>query len=167
MRGYETRKAKDHVGANPPEAPDPHWQRCLVSGKLGTMKHVLTLLAFIAAAPVAAQSTMTAEEFDAYTQGKTLFYNSNGQTYGAERYLKNRRVEWSFLDGECKTGQWYEDSGQICFTYDDNPTPQCWTFEASARCLIARFENNPTTTELYEAEDSDREMLCLGPKVGV
>lgn len=136
------------------------------------MKHMLALVAhalvaLIVAGPLAAQSTMTAEEFDAYTRGKTLFYTSNGETYGAERYLENRRVEWSFLDGECKPGQWYEDNGQICFTYDDTPAPQCWSFEVGAQGLIARFENNPTTTELYEAADSDQDMLCLGPKVGV
>jgi len=131
------------------------------------MKNMLALLAFVVAAPLAAQSTMTAEEFDAYTRGKTLFYNSNGQTYGAERYLEDQRVEWSFLDGECKPGAWYEDNGQICFTYDDNPGAQCWTFQLGSGGLIARFENDPTTTELYEAEDIDEEMLCLGPKIGV
>ena len=33
--------------------------------------------------------------------------------------------------------------------------------------LIARFENRDTTTQLYEAEDIGKEMICLGPKVGV
>jgi hypothetical protein len=131
------------------------------------MKQIFALLAMLLATPLAAQSSMTADEFDAYTRGKTLFYNSNGQTYGAERYLDNRRVEWSFLDGECKPGEWYEENGQICFTYEDNPSPQCWTFEAGTGGLIARFENDPTTTELYEAQDNDQDLLCLGPKVGV
>jgi hypothetical protein len=131
------------------------------------MKHTLMFLAIVIAAPLAAQSTMTAQEFDAYTRGKTLFYNSNGQTYGAERYLENRRVEWSFLDGECKPGQWYEDNGQICFTYDDNPDAQCWTFQLGNGGLIARFENATPTTELYEAEDIDEKLLCLGPRIGV
>jgi len=35
---------------------------------------------------------------------KTLFYAQNGGDYGAERYLRNRRVEWSFLDGEMQSG---------------------------------------------------------------
>ena len=131
------------------------------------MKHIFAVLALITAAPLAAQTTMTAKEFEAYTSGKTLFYNSNGQTYGAERYLEGRRVEWSFLDGECKPGQWYEDTGQICFTYDDNPDAQCWTFQLGNGGLIARFENDPATTELYEAEDTDEKLLCLGPKIGV
>lgn len=127
----------------------------------------LALLLTVLAAPLAAQGILSAEEFDAYTRGKTLFYGQNGQAYGAEIYYDNRRVEWSFLDGECKTGEWYEDQGLICFVYEDNPTPQCWSFTKGTGGLIARFENNPNTTELYEAEDAGEEMLCLGPKVGV
>ncbi|MEP5729230.1 MAG: hypothetical protein ABJL67_07625 [Sulfitobacter sp.] len=130
------------------------------------MKYLAILIALLAC-PVFAQDLMTAEEFDAYTRGKTLFYGQNGQAYGAEIYHENRRVEWSFLDGECKHGEWYEDAGLICFVYDDNPTPQCWSFQQSPAGLIARFENSPTTTELYEAQEIGQEMLCLGPKIGV
>lgn len=130
------------------------------------MKIIAILLTFLAA-PLAAQNLLSAEEFDTYTRGKTLFYGQNGQAYGAEIYHENRRVEWSFLDGECKTGEWYEDQGLICFVYDDNPDPQCWSFTKGTGGLIARFENNPNTTELYEAQDVGEEMLCLGPKVGV
>lgn len=136
-------------------------------GQAVVMKHAVALFTLCLAGPLCAQSAMTAAEFDAYTRGKTLFYNSNGETYGAERYLEDRRVEWSFLDGACKPGQWFEDAGQICFTYDDNPTPQCWTFEKSPQGLIARFENEPETTDLYEAQDTDQDLVCLGPKVGV
>ena len=132
------------------------------------MKYIaFLLLTLFQAAPLVAQSVMSAEEFDAYTRGKTLFYAQSGQTYGAERYLENRRFEWSFLDGECKRGSWYEDNGLICFTYDDTPDPQCWSFSKGARGLIAQFETNPDTTELYEAQDTDKEFTCLGPDVGV
>ncbi|WP_121064154.1 hypothetical protein [Chachezhania antarctica] len=118
------------------------------------------------ALPSAAQ-TMSAAEFDAYTRGKTLFYAQNGTAYGAERYLDGRQVIWSFLDGECKYGTWYETSGQICFVYEDRIEPQCWTFREGPGGLIARFEDNPTATELYEAQDTGDEMMCKGPDVGV
>lgn len=131
------------------------------------MKYIAACLIALCALPAAAQDTMSAEEFDAYTLGKTLFYGRGGEAYGAEIYRENRRVEWSFLDGQCKEGSWYEQDGLICFTYVDNPDPQCWSFERGDRGLIARFENQPNTTELYEAQDQDQEMLCLGPKIGV
>ena len=50
-----------------------------------------------------AQSPMSAEEFDAYTQGKTFYYAENGNAYGGEEYLRNRRVRWSFLGTSAKT----------------------------------------------------------------
>lgn len=131
------------------------------------MRHLLPILAFLSSAPALAQETMSAEEFDAYTQGKTLYYHAGGAVYGAERYLNGRRVVWSFLDGECKDGIWYEQDGQICFAYEDNTGPQCWTFSRSAGGLVARFMGESGVSELYEAQDIGEEMLCLGPKVGV
>ena len=131
------------------------------------MKYIFAIICALCALPALAQDIMSADEFDAYTKGKTLFYGRGGDAYGAEIYHENRRVEWSFLDGDCKTGEWYEDAGLICFIYENNPDPQCWSFTRGTGGLIARFENRPNTTELYEAQDTDEKMLCLGPKVGV
>lgn len=131
------------------------------------MRYIAIALCAFCALPAAAQDTMSAAEFDAYTRGKTLFYGRGGDAYGAEIYHENRRVQWSFLDGECREGEWYEADGLICFVYENNPNPQCWSFVEGSRGLIARFENEPNTTELYEAQDQGQEMLCLGPKVGV
>lgn len=117
--------------------------------------------------PALAETPMSAEAFDAYTRGKTLYYGADGEAYGVERYLDNQRVIWSFLDGECKDGVWYEDAGQICFVYEDRMDPQCWTFSEGANGLIAQFESDPDATELYEAQDIGEKMLCYGPDVGV
>ncbi|WP_319826397.1 hypothetical protein [Thalassovita sp.] len=125
------------------------------------------ILALLIAAPAVAESPMTAQEFDAYTRGKTFYYAESGEPYGGEEYLDRRRVRWSFLDGKCKDGTWYEDAGHICFVYEDNPAPQCWTFYDRPGGLVARFENNPSTTILYETRKTDEPMLCLGPEVGV
>lgn len=125
------------------------------------------ILSLLAPAAALAQSPMSADAFDDYTRGKTLFYGSDGAAYGVERYLDDRRVIWSFLDGDCQKGIWYEDAGQICFLYEDRLDPQCWTFYQGPSGLIARFENDPEATELYEAEDIGEEMLCYGPDVGV
>ena len=110
---------------------------------------------------------MSAEAFDSYTRGKTLFYGFDGVAYGVERYLDGRRVIWSFLDGECKEGTWYQRGEQICFLYEDRLDPQCWVFTQSPAGLVARFEGDPEATELYEAEEIGEEMICHGPKVGV
>lgn len=124
----------------------------------------LTLIA--SALPAIAGQTMTAAEFDSYTRGKTFYYGSDGQSYGAEEYLSDRRVRWSFLDGKCEDGIWYEDAGMICFVYEHRPDPQCWSFTRSGGGLVARFENDPAQTELYEASKSSDPLMCLGPEVG-
>ena len=110
---------------------------------------------------------MSAQEFDEYTRGKTFFFASNGEPYGAEEYLSNQRVRWTFLDGECKEGRWYEENEMICFVYEDQPVPQCWSFEISANGLSAQFENDPSQTQLYEVRQSPEPLMCPGPDVGV
>ncbi|MBA83934.1 hypothetical protein ACSSNL_02935 [Thalassobius sp. S69A] len=124
-------------------------------------------LILLAASAASAQTPMTAEEFDAYTRGKTFYYAENGQDYGGEEYLPDRRVRWSFLDGQCKNGHWYEEAGQICFVYEDRPDPQCWTFFDSPAGLVAQLGRDPQATLLYETRQSPKPMTCLGPEVGV
>ena len=133
------------------------------------MRLLLILLAFITSLPQTGRAVepMGAEEFDRYTQGKTLFYGFDGTAYGVERYLPGRRVIWSFLDGRCQEGIWYEEAGQICFVYEDNSQPQCWSFMLTPEGLNARFQNDPQATELSESGDVDDEMICPGPEVGV
>jgi hypothetical protein len=143
------------------------WPTLRLSGKVRAMKNIIALLICIAAVPALGQNLLSAEDFDFYTRGKTLFYGRDGTAYGAEVYHENRRVTWSFLDGLCKEGEWYEADGLICFVYEDDADPQCWSFARGDGGLIARFENSPTTTELYEAQDAQEEMICFGPKVGV
>ncbi|MFD1344221.1 hypothetical protein [Litorisediminicola beolgyonensis] len=127
----------------------------------------LLLLLTSTALGAAAETPMTAAEFDAYVTGKTLFFGSGGQAYGAEEYKPDRRVIWSFLDGDCREGEWYPSGEQICFTYVHDPDPQCWSFYRAPGGLRAVFENDPTRTVLYEARQSAEPMWCLGPEVGV
>lgn len=104
---------------------------------------------------------MTAAEFEAYVKGKTLTFGFAGDTpYGLERYHAGRRVTWTFLDGQCTAGFWYEtDPGTICFEYEDNPVPQCWQFRIEGEALAATFVNDGTSLDLYEA-DFGGELIC-------
>jgi hypothetical protein len=124
-------------------------------------------LTFALTCPALAEGLMTAEEFDAFTRGKTFYYGTGGEAYGAEEYLPNNRVIWTFLDGQCQYGIWYEDEGNICFVYENIPERQCWTFRKNdSGGLIARFENDPQDLELYEVERSAKPLDCPGPDVG-
>ncbi|EIE50989.1 hypothetical protein AL036_10835 [Salipiger aestuarii] len=132
-----------------------------------TRQSFLSLALMLAATPLAAAEPLSASEFERYVTGKTLYFGLEGTAYGVEEYLPDRKVRWSFLDGRCKDGYWYEDQRMICFVYDDQPGPQCWSFFREGAGLRAVFENDPANTVLYEARQDDDPMLCLGPEVGV
>lgn len=118
--------------------------------------------------PAFAETPMSAAQFDQYSTGKTLYYSAGGGAYGAEQYLPGRRVIWSFLDGQCMTGEWYEQGDQICFVYEDSPNgPQCWSFFARDNGVLAQFENDPEATTLVEVNQSPDALFCPGPQVGV
>lgn len=125
----------------------------------------LLITSFCATSAVAAP--LSGDAFEQYTKGKTLYFSESGENYGAERYLPGRRVEWSFLDGQCKSGEWYADGTSICFIYEDRPDPQCWQFETTANGLKATFIGDDQTSEYYEAEQSEAPLYCKGPEVGV
>ncbi|QPM89034.1 hypothetical protein [Pseudooceanicola algae] len=127
----------------------------------------LTALTLLIATPLLAQQAMTAQEFDSYSQGKTFYYGSGGQPYGIEEYLPGRRVRWSFLDGQCKDGTWYEQNGEICFVYEDQSAPQCWLFFNGPDGMTASFQSDEVGTELYEIENTPEPLQCMGPEVGV
>lgn len=132
------------------------------------MKHIFALLLSLTTAlPALSAEPMSAADFERYVTGKTLYFGQSGQAYGVEEYLPDRRVRWSFLDGKCKDGYWYEEASQICFVYEDNPAPQCWSFFKEGTGLRAVFENDPNSTVLYEANQNDEPMICIGPDVGV
>ena len=132
------------------------------------MRSLILSMAMLACPAVAAETPMSPDDFEAYVTGKTLYYGAPGQEpYGAEQYFNDRRVRWSFLDGECKEGQWYVDADLICFVYEDMGDPQCWSFFMTDRGLRAQFENDPNNTTLYEVDESSGPLQCLGPEVGV
>jgi hypothetical protein len=131
------------------------------------MRNILIAALFTASAAYAADQPVSPSEFEAMVRGKTFAYSTGGAAYGAEEYLDDRRVRWSFLDGHCQDGEWYVSDDQICFIYDEIEAPQCWQFYLRNGRLMARFENNPMATELYETSRQDEPLLCLGPKIGV
>ena len=130
-------------------------------------KFLVALVLAAAPAHAAAERPISPAEFEAIVTGKTYSYSLGGTAYGAEEYHRNRRVTWTFLDGECQEGEWYVAGEQICFVYENIEGDQCWTFYMSGGTLTARFGNEPAATTLYETSQTDEPLMCPGPKVGV
>lgn len=127
----------------------------------------ILLLALAPALAAAGENPIGAEEFERIVTGKTFSYAAGGVAYGAEDYLEDRRVRWSFLDGECTEGTWYVSGEQICFVYDDIPGPQCWLFYLRGGRLTAEFAGASGGSELYETSREEEPLYCKGPRVGV
>lgn len=128
----------------------------------------LLLVALLAATPALAEDPpMTAADFDAYVTGKTLTYSQFGSIFGTEEYLPGRKVRWAFTEDICQYGSWYEDAGNICFVYEYDPDPHCWTFWKDGATLRALSVNDAPGSELSEVAQTDQPLACAGPDVGV
>jgi len=129
------------------------------------MRAALALV--LLAGPVLADPTLTADEFDALTEGRTMTWAEFGSVYGVEQYLPGRKVRWTVLGDDCKTGHWYPDGSAICFLYEDDLDPYCWEITQSGSGLRARFTTDAPESEPVVVEDTSEQMACFGPEVGV
>ena len=122
----------------------------------------------LSAAPLLAEPLDTAQKFQDYVGGKTMFFHlGDGRIHAAETYLSDQKVRWSLATGACLEGEWWAQGGQICFTYENNPDPQCWTVEVTSSGLTATSDAPENPLVIFEAVGAEGEQLCLGPKVGV
>ncbi|KFE33785.1 hypothetical protein [Thioclava atlantica] len=137
------------------------------------MRQILSPLILCLALPGAALAQtdlgppLTAEQFDARTQGRTITYSAFGQPYGTEQYKPGRKVVWAFTESECKEGDWYQSGPYICFDYGAPVPLQCWTFYDTAEGLVAKFKDDPGSEPLVSLAESPEPLRCQGPDVGV
>ena len=129
------------------------------------MRVAVLLLAL--AAPALAEAPLTAEEFDALTQGRTMTWAEFGQVYGVEQYLPDRRVRWTVVGDDCKLGHWYPEGAMICFRYEDDSEPDCWTITTGTKGLEARYAGLAADAAPVVVEETTKPLACFGPKVGV
>ena len=131
-----------------------------------TMRLPILLLAFLAS-PALAERPMTAAEFDAFVTGKTMDYLVDGEIFGREVYLPGRQVRWAFTAEECKLGHWYGEGDNICFLYDGDPEPKCWTIWPNGDGLSASYMTDTPDIPPREVRETTEPLACPGPDVGV
>ncbi len=119
-------------------------------------------VAVFALLPLAAlaEGPLDAASFDARTLGRTITYSQNGEVYGIEEYLPDRRVRWAFVGGECHEGTWFQDGEDICFFYEDGADLQCWQFSDTEAGLVARFRGNPDNEPLVSLAETRAPLAC-------
>lgn len=126
----------------------------------------LALLAAMTPAQAQTQTALTAEEFEAHVTGYTITYQQFSGVFGIEEYLPGREVRWSVAENLCRYGSWYPEGDAICFVYEYDPTPHCWTFWLQGGTLRALSVNDLPGAELTAVDRSETPLSCPGPDVG-
>lgn len=127
----------------------------------------LTLALLILAAPALAETPITPEAFETHVTGKTITYRQFDSVFGVEEYLEGRKVRWSVEPNECQYGSWYPEADNICFVYEYDPTPSCWTFWLRDGALVALSVTAAPGEELHEVQSDTQPLPCPGPDIGV
>lgn len=105
--------------------------------------------------------------FDAYSKGKTIYFEDANGFAGAEIYWPNQKVTWTFGDGQCLEGSWREEGSEICFYYIDQPAPHCWNFDLVNNRLRGTSTNDEGTYIQHEIEGVEGRFECPAPYLGV
>ena len=109
-----------------------------------------------------AETPMTGEEFEAYVTGKSIRWATDlNPFYGVERYLPGRGVVWAPRPDFCVEGKWFERDDAICFSYDNDPGPECWHIFETDDGLKADLLTGTGGLTVFEA-DQITQPVCPG-----
>lgn len=129
----------------------------------------ISLAGLCLAAPAHAERVLSVEEFEQMVVGRTLHFDRYGERFGAEQYFEDMRVIWAFEDGHCQRGIRFANAeGEICFVYEDDPAPQCWSFiEAPDGRFHAHLPGEPSSEDLVTRNVGREPLDCppVGPGV--
>lgn len=101
-----------------------------------------------------ADPPLTAEGFEALVQGRTFDTHNGSGRYGVETFLPGRRAIWRDA-AQCMEGRWRAQGNLICFDYQGDPTPYCWTYHDRGGWLEAWLDGDRGSEPimLYPAEE--------------
>ena len=128
------------------------------------MKHLAVFLAL--AAPAQAQDILSPSEFEAFVNQSTVYFTRRDLPYGAEQYLRNRKVIWQFSDGTCEFGEWFPSGDQLCFLYEHQTDALCWHYIQTDAGKGVRIVGDDPTNDLIVAAQDSKPLECAAPNVG-
>ena len=137
----------------------------------GMTRLIFAALAFlvIPLSADAADRRLSISEFEELVNGRTLYFDRGGQRFGTEQYFDDKRVIWSFENGTCQFGIWFDNAdGQICFIYENQPGSICWDFvQQSDGSYAARSEGSPLSDQLVVRGRDQEPIQCPLPDLGI
>lgn len=129
------------------------------------MRRVFITLLCLSGSAAAAETQMTATDFEAWSTGKTLVYSRDGNLWGSETHLAGRGTVDDDEGGICRSGQWYPRGDDICFTYENSPGPFCWRFLRDGDQVFAQYSDDAFAPR-FAVTLGDAPVACT-PGVGV
>lgn len=119
-------------------------------------------LVLLLAAPALAQDDppLTAEAFEKFVEGRTMDTFDQTGRYGVETFLPGRRAIWRDAN-QCLEGTWRPQGDQICFDYQGDPTPYCWTYHDRGGWLMAWLDGDQSTDPITLHPSTDL-VTCEG-----
>ncbi len=130
------------------------------------MFYKLVFILSILPSVLQAETILSPDEFQAYAEGKTLYFSQQGKPYGAEQYLRGRKSIWQYGDGTCARGIWFPRKSEICFLYEGDTDEQCWHFLRKKTGYGARAIGREPAADLDVTWRNERPISCTGPDVG-
>lgn len=127
------------------------------------MRILTSLLCFLFAAPVGAETILNAQEYDDISLGKTIYLDQGDAFYGAEQHFPGRRTMWKQAGGQCVEGFWYQSGDAICFNYPELADTACWLILQTQEGIKARLVGSEPMEDLLIVAVDTKELLCETP----
>ncbi|WP_309664770.1 hypothetical protein [Tabrizicola sp.] len=124
-------------------------------------------LALLAPSLAAAQPPMTGAEFAAYVGTDTVTYQYSTGERGVADYAPDQSLIWTFEDGTCVNGNWFEDDDRICFAFDDPEMSACWYFFRYTAGIRADITDYSPHVEIHVIARTSAPLPCAAPNLGV
>ena len=133
-----------------------------------TLALILALLPTITSAQSLADRLATAPDISAQdwrsmTDGKTVVYQIDGQTYGYETYLGDGKVTIRLEDGTCIDGTWFMQQAAFCFDWEDTALNCFHHKKLDGVVYVVALDNGVETDDIQKVSRIANIPVACGP----
>jgi hypothetical protein len=97
------------------------------------------LLAVAVPAFAVAEEPVSPSEFRDFAEGYTLYFEQDGEPFGAEAFEPGGETLWRDVNGNCLHGVWKAHGAQLCFYYGVEDEVLCWRVLRDEGGLLVRL----------------------------
>lgn len=103
------------------------------------------------------------EDWRTMTDGKTVVYEIDGETFGYESYRGEGNVTIRLGDGTCIDGTWFMEQTAFCFDWQDGPL-NCFNHKRLDGVIyVIGLDNGVETTDIQKVSRIANIPVACGP----